>query len=117
MKENIIILRTVNNQMVIGENTLLDDERIVLSDPFALVPMKEGIRLYPFDLELIGEAIGTVKFDTHNVLYVADPSDTLKDEYIRLKNTELQKEIEKETQETPAPETAGDLEEPDTQQK
>jgi hypothetical protein len=110
MEENIVILRTVNNQMVIGENTLLDDERIVLSDPFALVPVKEGIRLYPFDLELIGKAIGSVKFDTHNVLYVADPSDTLKDEYIRLKNGEV-------NEQEPTTEPAGDLEEPETQQK
>ena len=89
-KEKIKILRTMNNQMVIGTVTKETKNEILVQNPFALIPLKEGIRLYPLDLELVGRVLEEVPFEKRNILYATVPSQVLISEYIKLRDNELQ---------------------------
>jgi hypothetical protein len=81
---DITIVRTMNNQMIIGFSTDAGDNGVGINKPFSVIPLKEGIKLYPLDLELIGNPIENLVLQKANVLYQTDPSEVLKKEYVRI---------------------------------
>jgi hypothetical protein len=91
--------------MIIGFKGKGTKDKIVIDTPFAVIPLQEGIKLYPLDLELIGKPIETLELQKSAVLYNTEPSDVLKKEYIRILKGEprsedpAQAEITQETQE------------------
>jgi hypothetical protein len=97
----IKITRTMANTMVIGY-TKETPEGIQIKDPYNVIPMKEGIRLIPMDIELIGNPITEVEFTTDKIYYSVEPSKVIADEYERLlkefKEGPDQKEPETETE-------------------
>ena len=90
-KNKIKIIRTINNQMIIG-TAKENKKEIILDRPFALIPLKEGIRLYPLDLELVGRVLEEVPFERSNILYITTPSTVLISEYIKLRDAESKTE-------------------------
>jgi hypothetical protein len=111
MNENEVkIVRTMANTLVIGEVQRVaqgTQEGYRIDTPFNVIPMKEGIKLYPMDIELVGKQIESVVFTDDKIYYVTDPSKVLIDEYTRLKNGEAPEQPEVEGDPAmPAPDAA-----------
>ena len=92
----IKITRTMNNSLIIGETGNINNG-VVISKPFALIPMEEGLRLIPLDIDLIGNQIESLNLSNDKIMYSTEPSKVISDEYLKLLNGETETETETET--------------------
>ena len=99
----IKITRTMNNSLIVGE-TKQTAKNTTIKEPFAMIPMQEGIRMLPFDIELTGKRMEDITLSNDKIMYSVEPSSVIIDEYQKLLNgeeTELEiKEPDVETETT-----------------
>jgi len=95
---NVDVVRTINNQMVIGK-VIETSESVMVLKPYSLIPTKEGLTLIPYDIDLTGYKMEEVKFKPEHVLYVSKGSETLAKEYVRILEGKPKEPVQ-ETQET-----------------
>jgi hypothetical protein len=79
----IKVTRTMNNSLIIGE-TERTDSGYQIKDPFSIIPMEEGIRLIPLDIDLIGVQKEEIFLTDDKVMYNENTSDVIIDEYKKL---------------------------------
>ncbi len=79
----IKVTRTMNNSLIVG-NTTETKGKISIDTPFAMIPMEEGIRLIPLDIDLIGVKMDSIELTTDKVMYSIKPSQLIIDEYNKL---------------------------------
>ena len=80
IRKRIDAVRTVNNQLVLGE-VLETAQKVTIVNPISVVPTKEGLTLIPYDIDILGVKLSEVDFEKLHVLYVVHPSDQLIEEY------------------------------------
>ncbi len=83
--KTIKVTRTNNNSLIVGE-TEEKKNGVKITNPFAMIPMEEGIRMIPLDIDLIGSKIEEVFVQTENVFYSVEPSEVIVEEYNKLKD-------------------------------
>ena len=100
---NIKVTRTINNSLIVG-NTFNSGDKVTIQDPFAMIPMEEGLRLIPLDIDLIGIRMEEIELTNDKVFYTSKLSPVIVKEYSRLleeaknpKEPEVQTEPEQET--------------------
>ena len=74
------ILRTIANQIIIGNITESSDKYII-EVPYVVIPTQEGIQIYPFDAEIIGEDLDVMEVAKINVLYCTTAGEALQNAY------------------------------------
>ena len=95
----------MNNSLIIGE-TITSNKGTVIKDPFSMIPMEEGLRLIPLDIDLIGVKIPELILTEDKVFYTITPSEVIIQEYEKLLKGETPPVPEAEkTEETEKTET------------
>jgi len=87
------VTRTMNNSLVVGETTV-KGKNTTIKNPFAMIPMEDGIRLIPLDIDLIGVRMDELVLTDDKVFYVSEVSKVIADEYEKLLNQPDNIEIE-----------------------
>jgi hypothetical protein len=81
---NVLVTRTMNNSLVVGPTEIKEDGSVVIQDPFAMIPMEEGIRLIPLDIDLIGARMDVLELTADKVFYTKKLSDVIVNEYHKM---------------------------------
>lgn len=76
------LIRTIANQLIIGKVNL-NGEYYVIETPYTLVPEMDGIKLYPFDSELIGKELEFAEVHKSSTLYATEPGTDIKNAYLQ----------------------------------
>ena len=79
----IKVTRTMNNTLIIGETERIENG-YQIKDPFSIIPMEEGIRLIPLDIDLIGVQMEEIFLTDDKVMYNKNTSDVIISEYKKL---------------------------------
>jgi ABC-type proline/glycine betaine transport system ATPase subunit len=83
MAKTVDCLRTISNQMIVGKIIEAED-KVMVFQPFGLIPTKDGLTLIPYDIDLTGTKMEQVTFKAEHVLYTTIASEQLAAEYIRI---------------------------------
>jgi len=92
----IKMTRTMNNMMLIGE-TEQTKTKTKIKKPFSLIPLQEGLRLVPLDIELTGVEMEEIELSNDKVFYTVKPTDVIINEYKKLLENPTPQEPQKET--------------------
>lgn len=74
--QDIQILRTIANQIIIGTVTYKGDT-VIINLPYNIMPTQEGLQLYPMDAEIIGKELEYAEIDKQNTIYITTPGEQL----------------------------------------
>jgi hypothetical protein len=83
MGDNVLVTRTMNNSLIVGPTKIIDDG-VIITDPFAMIPMEDGIRLIPLDVDLIGAVMDVLELTNDKIFYTKNVSDVIINEYYKM---------------------------------
>ena len=73
----------MNNSLIIGETQEKENGTLILN-PYAVIPMQEGIRLLPLDIEITGVKMPEIYLSNDKIMYSVEPSTIIVDQYKKL---------------------------------
>jgi len=91
------VTRTMNNTLIVGETTETKD-KVVIENPYSMIPVEDGIKLIPIDVNFIGVIMEKIELTQDKVFYTSEVSKVIEEEYH--KYLEAQKNPPQESQET-----------------
>jgi hypothetical protein len=100
MSKSVDVVRTINNQMIVGK-TIETPEKVVVLQPYGLIPTKEGLTLIPYDIDLTGVKMDQIAFKQEHVLYTTVASEQLAAEYIRILEEAMKPQVQPQAQPEP----------------
>ena len=83
-EQNLKVTRTMNNSLIIGETT---EQRGItkIGNPFAMIPLEEGLRVIPLDIDLLGIKMDEITLTEDKIMYSIRPSEIIIKEYLKLR--------------------------------
>ena len=89
---SVKITRTMNNTLIVGE-TKETAKQVTIQDPYGMIPMEEGIRLVPLDIEITGFKMPEITLTQDKVMYTTDISEIIIAEYHKLLEQGVEAEV------------------------
>ena len=93
MGKNIKIVRTMNNTLIVGD-VKETKTKVTVQDPYGMIPMEDGIRLVPLDIEITGSKMESIEFSQDKVMYVHTLAPVIVAEYEKLLDAANKPEVE-----------------------
>ncbi len=77
---SVKVTRTMNNTLIVGETTETP-EKVIINEPYSMIPVEDGIKLMPIDVNFIGVIMDKIELTNDKVFYVSEVSKVIEDEY------------------------------------
>ena len=75
------VTRLTNGALIIGKTSVSKSE-VTIMDPFTIIPSQEGLQLFPFDADILGEPLDEMTIDKSQTLYSKEPNKELITTYL-----------------------------------